>query len=214
MDYRIKPQAMKCASTEAESLRYEKHEDISGNIWLVAKQPNAGDNVYVYCRTNQEGFSGRTLAFELDTGEKLFLKGPWHTNSDALFVATGVDVRDKHLTFGCVAFERIGIETMRDIIYIDSAPTIGPFDRIKRMAQKIANEIDETVQYYVESQGGSSMGPMKPEHKHLGNKRFRVDFVKDGVSGHNTIGASSAEDASRLIRVMKPDVAVIRVVQV
>jgi len=171
MDYTIERRAMTCGSYEAESRKYHLHLSKGGKRYLVADVPNCAGYVYVEGDANSDGFGGRTLSFELVSGEIIKLKGPWHTNSEDLFRATGVDVRDKHLTFGCISKERGSTGNpyhstiMQDVLYIDKEPTIGPFERIRDMAQRMADERNETLYYYSESESGSSNGPVKPNQK-------------------------------------------------
>ena len=170
-NFTVGRKAMICSSAEAESRKYFLYKSKKGRKWLVADQPNAGDNVYVEGGPNSEGFAGRTLTFPLVNGEEVSLQGPWHTTSNGLFAATGVDVRDKCLTFGVISHERkcnSAYETeMIDVIYQDEKPIIGTFDRVREIAQKIANKLGKAVFCYSESKGGSSCGQVKPEGKNV-----------------------------------------------
>ena len=158
-------------SAEAEKHTYKKLVDKRGQTWLVAVQPNEGDNIYVSAGTAENrpgyrgfrGFGGQTLTFELESGEKIELQGPWHSNSTALYTATGYDVRDKHKTFGVVA-RKCEDGWLRDVIYQDGNWEIGVFNRVEMIAQQLANDCGHTLQVYSESQGGSSRGPVEPEH--------------------------------------------------
>ncbi len=163
------PYSMICGSAEAEKHRYHIHVDKSGKRWLVADQPDCASNVYVEGGPNSNGFGGRELSFTLVDGSILKLKGPWHTNADSLFQATGVDVRDKYLTYGVVAEKREyrkkdgGMRaTLISILHQDAKPVIGKFNRIQQIALGIAKKLNQTVQYYSESAGGSSCGPISP----------------------------------------------------
>jgi len=99
MDYIIEGQPMRCSSYEAEQRRYKKIIGKDGHIYLYAIQDNPADNIYVSGGKNSDGFGGRTLSFTLEDGTVEELRGPWHTNSDDLFVHTGIDLRAKYLTF-------------------------------------------------------------------------------------------------------------------
>ena len=163
MDYLVKHEQMLCGSYEAEVRKYNKYIDTSGKIWLVADQPNKADNIYVQGGVNSDGFGGRELSFTLVDDTVIKLKGPWHTNSEALYSATGVDVRDTHLTFGCVSRARDyeGNKTnMVDVIYIDEQPTLGLFQRIANIAKNLVNKHKCTLYTYTQSQSGSSCGPV------------------------------------------------------
>lgn len=165
-------QRMICGQSNAMSRKYHLYKGKSGNRWLVADQPNAGDNVYVEGSPNSDGFGGAILTFDLVLGGKLELKGPWHSNSDALFADTGIDVRNKFLTFGIVAQKREnGPKGMLfnwyydDIIHRDEEPTIGHYDRIERIANAWTKEHGKTCFYQFLTQGGGSAGSTRLEKK-------------------------------------------------
>lgn len=165
-EYIVEPLPMKCGSYEAEKRTYKLILDKNNRKWLVANEENEADNIYVEGGKNSDGFAGRTLTFSLITGEKIKLQGPWHTNSNSLYEHTGYDCRNKSFTFGLVAKKREMTEDYKnkfiDIFYIDNDWTLGLYDRIEIIAQQIANELNDTVYYYRESQGGSSSGPINP----------------------------------------------------
>lgn len=159
--------AMICGSAEAESRKYMKYRSKSnGRIYLVADQPNAGDNIYVEGEKGSDGFAGRELTFTLVDGSTIKLKGPWHTNSNDLLKATGIDCTWKHLTWGLVAHSCTGgcnkPLVFKDVFHLDDEPMVGAFDRIQKIAQRIANELRITVQAYSKSTGGSFRGPVDP----------------------------------------------------
>ena len=176
-DFVIPRKGMICGSAEAEANKYHVYAGRDGKRWLVADRDDCGDFVYVEGGPNSEGFAGRTINFPLVDGTELALKGPWHTNPEALFAATGVDVRDCHKTFGVISRDRkhypqtfaptpmSGRDVMVDVIYMDTEPRIGWFNRVKTIAQVHANLLGETVFYYQESADGSSCGPVYPMEK-------------------------------------------------
>lgn len=162
MDWTEDQYRMTCGSAEAESRKYRRIEGSRGCVWLVAIQPNAGDNVYFHDPkdTKSDGFAGRTLQFPLEDGTVYSAKGPWHTNCDALFKDTGVDIRNQHQTFVVLAKERDYKNMrsiMKDVVYMDDAPVIGDFDRWKELAK----QHPEAVYYYSKSSGGSSCGMIR-----------------------------------------------------
>ena len=155
---------MVSARDEAQSRPCHVYVGKSGRTWLVADIPNAGD--YIYCTAYAdpkrcgEGFGGATLSIPLVSGGHFLLRGGWHANADALFDDTGVDVRDKHLTYVVLSKDRKMLEGTRqsvfvDVVYRDPEPTIGPFDRYKIL---VAQYPDARF-YYSRSCGGSSSGP-------------------------------------------------------
>jgi hypothetical protein len=168
VDYIEESSRMICASAEAEERRYKLYTGKSGRRWLVAIQPNEADNVYVEGGPNSNGFAGRTLDFTLENGEVISLKGPWHTNADSLFEDTGVDIRDKHLTFTVIGLDRThtdrGYRTIiNDVIYKDKESTIGEYYRGTKIAMQLAKELNKPVMCYSKSEGGSSCGFVYPD---------------------------------------------------
>ncbi|MFW9874523.1 MAG: hypothetical protein ACFFG0_15560 [Candidatus Thorarchaeota archaeon] len=166
-DFEIKHRLMTCGSDEAESRKYFRLLGKDGKLWLVANQPNAADNIYVEGsksdkNTGFEGFGGRTLTFTLVHGQEIKLKGPWHSNANSLLYATGVDIRDKHLTWGCIGKSwKSGPDwqgTILDVIHMDKEPVIGEFNRIEKLANEVAKELGMELYYYKQSQGGSTSG--------------------------------------------------------
>ncbi len=154
-----RPYQMTCGSHEAEIRTYKKLTDPSGNIWLVANQDGAASNIYFHNPKdhNSQGFAGRVITFPLEDGTSYAAKGPWHTNSDALFKATGHDVRNKYPTFVVLAKQRLGSypTQLKEILYCDKEPTLGTFDRYK----EIIKQFPEAKFYFSGSSGGSSCGP-------------------------------------------------------
>lgn len=156
---------MICGSAEAEGNRYKLYVGRSGTIWLVGISEDQGNAVYVQGGPNSDGFGGRVLTFRLENGcDSISLKGPWHTNPSSLLSDTGIDVRDKFYTFGVVGEGR-EYPAITKLLWFDTEPVIGSFDRVKQKAQEIANERGQTVFYYMESRGGSSCGAIDPDHK-------------------------------------------------
>lgn len=169
-DWLAEPYHMICASSEAESKKYHMYVGKSGRRWLVADVRNAGEYIYVEGGPNSRGFAGRTLRFELVDGGFVELQGPWCTEPEGLFKDTGIDVRDKFLTFCVIAKRRRYIDkgtrlVMVDILYKDDEPQLGPYGRpeIKALAKKFATELGHSVQYHYSTLGGGSTGPVDPE---------------------------------------------------
>ena len=167
-DYVIGRTPMRCGSAEAEKQRYKLLTGDRGRVWLVAIQPNAADNIYASDpNPRSEGFAGRLLTFDLEKpGESITLQGPWHSNAGALLEETGHDVQDKHETLAVIAERREivgGSTVLRNVFYHDESPTIGAYDRGKKLAVSCANLTNKPVICYVETRGGSSSGPVYPD---------------------------------------------------
>lgn len=164
---------------------YDMYVGKSGRAWFVPNDiPNVADQIH--CTDSDDwdkagrGFGGTALTLIVTkkdgktiAGEPLefVLKGGWHSNDNALKNDTGVDVSDKHLTYGAVGFERLHWSSehpeynmgIARVLYADEQPTIGTFNRIQNIAQRLANMLNQEVQYSVSSDGGGSAGPVKPE---------------------------------------------------
>lgn len=150
---------------DASARSYHLVRGKSGKIWLYAEQEDAASNIYIEGGPGSNGFGGSTLTFRLVEGGEIQLKGPWHSNSDALYRDTKVDLRHRHYTFGVVSLERLESwpkTILRGILYKDESLVLGTFDRMEQVGQGIADSRNETVYVYRESKGGSSCGPRKP----------------------------------------------------
>jgi hypothetical protein len=157
---------------QQDILLWDYVQESDGTYWLwPAEHLEPGS--MVHCgdvvragRKRSEGYGGRTMQFPTKDGV-VELQGPWHSNTDALYERTGVDLRNKHWTWGVVGLERDYSgrqEIYRDILYEDP-PTglVGDFDRVEHIAQHLANELGITVYCYRQSRGGSSSGSVHPK---------------------------------------------------
>jgi len=154
-------QGMKSGQYEQSIRKYKKIQGTSGT-WYVAIQDNIADNIYVDSHDpKSQGFGGATLEFQLEDGTTEQVKGPWHSNSNALFNDTGYDVRDKSLTRGIVAksmnYDKSDfIPIYTDVLHYDEQPVIGNFYRIQKIAEKFSKELKCNIYYAVISSGGGS----------------------------------------------------------
>ena len=133
------------------------------NTWYVAVQDNAADNVY--CTPNfrkegerSQGFAGATLQFKLEDGTVDNVQGPWHGNAGSMKLDTGIDLTNTCLTQGICAKGitgslLAGYEYL-DVLHYDEVATLGSYNRIEELAQKLANENNCTVHYAMKSSGG------------------------------------------------------------
>lgn len=124
-----------------------------GRTWIYRVDvANSGDHIYV---TDPEpsggmrGFGGRELRFGLEDGSVFAAVGPWHTNSVALFDATGIDLSALHET-------RVRVERDGVALYIEDVPVLGDFDRGDGIARSLADRDGQRVFVHRESNGGSS----------------------------------------------------------
>jgi hypothetical protein len=165
--------------------RYHKHIGKSGNTWLVADSDYAAENVYVTNNPQNttskgqgfEGFGGATLKMPLVDGSIFELHGGWHSNSDALFADTGIDVRDKYRTFVVLAMDKEYVKgtdsqyRFKDVVYRDAAPVIGRFNRYK----ELINQYPEARVYYSSSHGGNLSGWTDAGYKWLKEEQAKKE---------------------------------------
>ncbi|MCE5308922.1 MAG: hypothetical protein LLG20_14885 [Acidobacteriales bacterium] len=164
---------MLCGSAMAEEQVYRKVQGKLRNTWYIpvnTETPGEGIQLDTH-DPRSEGYAGRTLSFRLEDGTVDQVKGPWHSNSSALFEDTGVDVRDTFRTFVVIGLQReyrntkdaYAPPTIIDVLYLDPPEgQIGSFNREKAIAKKLFGEYAEleTLYYYSQSRGGTSSGPI------------------------------------------------------
>jgi len=175
MDFKIEYSGMINGIAVAESRKYFVIE-ANGRTWLYSDDENAGDFIYVSAHEKENqpgyggfrGFGGRVITFDIVNGETIQLEGPWHTNSQSLYEATGLDLRKKHLSFVVIGekFDKSSdplCPWIREVIHIDQEPVVGEFNRGSILAREIANELNISVALYAKSQGGSLRCTIFPE---------------------------------------------------
>lgn len=140
-------------------------------LWMVAANvDNPAEHIYMGYQeyTGSRGFAGRTLVFNLvDQHMSISLQGPWHSNAEALYAATGIDVRNTCKTFVVIGLGRSfaagtnGRDVITDIVYMDESPKLGSYTRDKEIAQAIMKDNPDIDKLYTYSDGcgGSSHGP-------------------------------------------------------
>lgn len=158
-------QYMFSGQEEAQNRKYNLYEDKYGVTWLVSDQLNAADNIYCSNKNNKpgEGFGGAKLKMPLVGGGEFILNGGWHSNADALFSHTGIDVRHTYLTLVIIGENRTYNTQHRTIItnvlYYETKPQLGIYDRYKNICGQALHQYNlDHVIYYMESKGGSSDG--------------------------------------------------------
>jgi len=134
----------------------------SGRIWLYHPDRSA---VWVSGGPQSRGYGGSTVAFKLADGLGIIqLVGPWHSNSDSFFKDTGIDVREQHVTWGCIGTGRdydTNTDSMRitGVLWFDSEPTKGLYERVDLLAWEMQQATpDRPLFLYTESEGGSHCG--------------------------------------------------------
>lgn len=161
------------AQSEDTKPRYKILLGKLGTIWLVTTNEDP-DHIIVQGGPESKGYGGADLTFTLANGvDKITLHGPWHSNTDALFKDTGLDLRNKIKTWGCIGRKRSwhrqsnwgdSQTVIEDLIYFDHCVIAGAFDRIQDMAQKMSNAMGITLYYYMQSYSGGSSGPVDPKN--------------------------------------------------
>ena len=106
------------------------------------------------------------IGFRMDSGETRAYCGPWHSNSEGLLKDTGVDLRDRHESFGVISLGRMYTTEgwmMRGILHYDGGPIVGPFDRIERLAQSWANTRQQSVWFFARTANGEGLQSVSPD---------------------------------------------------
>lgn len=136
--------------------------------WYIPLNDYPAEEIHCAGGPDSQGYGGSTISFTLENGEVVKEKGPWHSNSESLFHDTSIDIRNTHRTYGIIAVDNNwanGHWSYKDIIYKDSGPTPGHFNRIERLAQDIANLLDSPLYFYSCSPGGSYSAGVRPKIK-------------------------------------------------
>jgi hypothetical protein len=169
--YKVKHEEVRFGRDEVNKRTFKKVET-DAKIWYIPIQENPADDLHVFIKTENtqlggfRGYGGATLNFLLEDDTIDAVQGPWHSNPDSLLADTGIDLKDKSLTFGVIARERIyeGNDTiLNDVLYKDAEWVVGKYTRIKELAQTFANVYEDKIYYYTQSTGGSTLGWMDPE---------------------------------------------------
>lgn len=165
---------------ETRDIIFEKVKGKSGRYWYIPTDDFVrASRVHVEAHPSElaegyngfKGYAGSTLSFKLCDGTIEKVKAPWHSNTSALFVDTGIDLSDQHYTIGVLSknIERPKENPFnlifKDVLYYDKEPVKGKFTRVENMAQEFANTLKHRVEYYSISEGGSSQFRRLPNLK-------------------------------------------------
>lgn len=143
--------------------------EADGTYWLWPAAGTDEPGAMVHCgddvragRPRSEGYGGACLTFPTRDGP-VVLQGPWHSNTDALFERTGVDLRDKHKTWGVIGLnrrhDRAYNTVVVGVVHLDPpGGVVGRYDRIKTLAQQLADQFDRPMMCHMRSAGGGSEG--------------------------------------------------------
>lgn len=168
-DFTIPGYAMVSAQAMGQDREWKIALGKSGRIWLYSE---GRSSVWVEGGKGSRGCGGSSVAFKLAGGVgSISLVGPWHSNADACFVDTGVDVRSNFMTWGCVGTGRsydsnTGQSKVTGLVYFDKQPTKGLYERVDLIAWEMQEKDPDTKLYvYSESEGGSHCGPVTMPYK-------------------------------------------------
>ncbi len=131
--------------------------------WYVPQQTisnlqviNAGDHIWF--DSGGGGCCDSIIQFKLVDGTIEKVKGPWKSNSEALFNDTDIDLRHLHLTFGVIS-ENYSWELneFSNLLYRDPTWIVGPINRIRYLAE----QIEKAKYYYFATVDGSRQGKIR-----------------------------------------------------
>jgi len=132
--------------------------------WFVGICANNGDHIYMHNPKDERGYGGREFTFQTDTDGIHTVKGPWHCTPEDLIETIGLDLRTRILTWGAIGEEMDDItDGATNTIHKDKVPILGPYDRIKKKAQDIANKRQTKVYYITKSVGCSTYSTTYPK---------------------------------------------------
>lgn len=132
-----------------EDLVFQKVNGRDG-CWYIGKTQNSGDWIFFSSDPFQYGETKPSPIKITTEGGVEEVSSLWRSSSEELFLDTGMDLRDKHLTFGVVSEIReigdLDIK-MEEILHADESPVLGTIDRIDSIAQDLANGSGKTLFY-------------------------------------------------------------------
>lgn len=161
---------------DTDGFYYEPIQGFSGRWWVYQpKHPCIPDTLNIEAKPQElipgykgfQGYAGSELRFQCGPGAYIYMKAPWHSNADAFFHDTSIDYRDKHVTIGAVVSYKIDLNDVQ-VIFEDTAPVTGTYERIHIEARKIQKKLHEDKDWTTKlrvimlSRGGGCVGPVRP----------------------------------------------------
>lgn len=166
-DYPISNSPAISASGVIQDATFHRHKDPEspGFYWFVrADVENKADFVF-YGSPNtirSEGMGGRIIPFTCTDGEIIHIQGPWWASARSFKKSTGIDITDQHISFVVVSRSidhTSGRPIMKDVLYQDPGPVIGPDNRTKAIMKHVFDTVEvEKIAVYHKGYGGSSYG--------------------------------------------------------
>lgn len=152
------------AQAQGRKLRKVRYGNSGYAYYYPVDCPNPAD--YIYCTTsNKEGMGGATLKLTLEDGTIEDVQAPWHSNSGALYKATGVDIRDKSLVTYIIAKTRIPQDSYQDYVFEDvlehKQDILCKFELPKQRLEALLEEHKCDLYLLSKTSGGSSSGLYK-----------------------------------------------------
>lgn len=147
---------------------WHKHVE-DGCTWMYpACCANPADHLHVETQNDKRGYGGRTLDFTLVDGSVCALRGPWHSSPDCAPDSVRQAIEHTHATCGAIG-KRIVDGVVLDLMYHDTSPVVGEYDRIEKLAFELAHRDQTNYVYYVATCGGAHGGSTSLEHDYEGN---------------------------------------------
>lgn len=167
--FTIPPGEIIAARSQPGKIEWKIAVGKSGLIWLYNPEISS-----VWCSGGKgsRGCGGNALKFPLVDGMgEITLVGPRHSNADAFFKDTEIDIRSNFITWGCVGTgleydENTGRNKITGVVYFDDEPTKGLFHRFDLLAWEMQEQNPEVKLFsYCETEGGSSCGHVTMPYK-------------------------------------------------
>lgn len=125
------------------------------------------------------GMGGSEVLFKQKDGSEYKAKGVWHSNPDALYKDTCIDLRQRTISYGFISLERKNIGMLLDsyenLVFCDKEWKVGLYKRIEYKACELSNKLNKKLYYYSQTLGGSTAYFKEPNIKEY------IDIVIDNL---------------------------------